>query len=159
MTRLLALLACASLLSPAVPPGDTRTAETAIPAAVPGTSEREPSRPSGAPAPSPAASAVPGPRPTNAPSANVSAPAHLSGMASTYGPGWNGWIALPQGPGHTVRVCGRGGCLTVTSNDAGPSLARQREGRVIDLDVRAFEKVCGARWTIGLCPVTVTAVP
>ena len=78
------------------------------------------------------------------------------GTASTYGPGYDGWLALPSGPGHRVRVCGAGGCIVRVSNDAGPSLAMQRLGRIVDLDVADFETVCGVPWTRGLCRVTVT---
>jgi hypothetical protein len=83
----------------------------------------------------------------------------LSGTASTYGPGWDGWLALPQGPGVHVRICGAGGCVLRTSTDAGPSLAMQRQGRIADLDVATFEAVCGVPWTAGLCSVTVTPIP
>lgn len=83
----------------------------------------------------------------------------VRGKASTYGDGWDGWIAWPDGPGWRLEVCGAGGCETVVSNDAGPSLAMQREGRIIDLDVPTFESVCAARWrVVGLCPVTVTVL-
>jgi hypothetical protein len=74
---------------------------------------------------------------------------------TTYGPGWDGWIAWPDGPGWRLRVCGAGGCRTVTSNDAGPSLAGQRKGRVIDVDVPTFEAVSGVRWTMGIAEVSV----
>ena len=80
----------------------------------------------------------------------------VAGVASTYGPGWDGWLALPEGPGVRVRICGAGGCLVRTSTDAGPSLAMQRKGRIVDLDVPTFEAVCGVPWTAGLCRVTVT---
>jgi hypothetical protein len=79
----------------------------------------------------------------------------VEGIASTYGPGWNGYLALPEGRGITVRVCGVATCAVRTSNDAGPSLAMQREGRVIDLDVPTFELVCGCSWRRGLIPVRV----
>lgn len=80
-----------------------------------------------------------------------------SGIASTYGPGWDGWIAWPDGPGWRLRVCGPGGCLTVVSTDAGPDKAMQRApyNRVIDLDVFSFEYVCAQPWRMGLCPVSV----
>ena len=81
----------------------------------------------------------------------------ISGIASTYGPGWDGWLALPQGPGVRVRICGSGGCVVRTSTDAGPSLALQRAGRIVDLDVPTFELVCGVAWTAGLCWVEVRA--
>lgn len=79
-----------------------------------------------------------------------------TGVASTYGPGWDGWLAVPEGPGIDVRVCGRGGCVTRVSTDAGPSRAMQRKGRIVDLDTSTFEAVCGVPWTRGLCRVTVS---
>lgn len=77
------------------------------------------------------------------------------GTASTYGPGYAGYLALPEGRGIKVEVCGPGRCIIRTSNDAGPSLAGQRAGRVIDLNVRDFELVCGCNWTKGLVKVRV----
>jgi len=99
--------------------------------------------------------AASGPMPTGSPR---TAPI-LRGTATTYGPGWDGWLALPQGPGVRVRICGAGGCVVRTSTDAGPSLAMQRQGRIADLDVTTFEAVCGVPWTRGLCRVTVTPIP
>jgi hypothetical protein len=78
-----------------------------------------------------------------------------SGSASTYGPGYAGYLALPEGPGHRVTICGPGGCITRTSNDAGPNKAMQRQGRIADLNVADFEAVCGCPWTRGLVHVTV----
>jgi hypothetical protein len=34
----------------------------------------------------------------------------------------------------------------------------QRAGRIIDLDVPTFERVCAVPWTRGLCRVTVERV-
>ena len=82
----------------------------------------------------------------------------VAGIASTYGPGWDGWIAWPSGPGWRMRVCGPGGCIVVVTTDAGPDLAMQRAGRVVDLDVPTFELVAGADWTIGLTKVSVTVL-
>ena len=82
----------------------------------------------------------------------------VAGIASTYGPGWDGWIAWPNGPGWRLRVCGPGGCVVVVTSDAGPDLAMQRAGRVVDLDVPSFEVVAGGAWTIGLTRVTVTVL-
>jgi hypothetical protein len=82
----------------------------------------------------------------------------VAGIASTYGPGWDGWIAWPSGPGWRLRVCGPGGCVVVVTTDAGPDLAMQRAGRVVDLDVPSFEVVAGGAWTIGLTRVTVTVL-
>lgn len=77
-----------------------------------------------------------------------------SGVASTYG--YDGLLALPEGPGHRVRVCGPAACIVRTSNDAGPSKAMQRAGRIVDLGATDFNIVCGCRWqTKGLVRVTV----
>ncbi|HSW41308.1 MAG TPA: hypothetical protein VLM76_02235 [Patescibacteria group bacterium] len=102
-----------------------------------------------------AASPSPVARPSVAPPRRTG----VSGIASTYGPGWDGWLALPAGPGIRVRICGAGGCAVRTSNDAGPDLAMQRAGRIADLDVPTFEYVCGVPWRIGLCHVTVETLP
>lgn len=82
------------------------------------------------------------------------------GTASTYGKGYNGWLALPEGPGHRVEICsthsGTKKCLVRTSNDAGPDLAMQRAGRIADLDIATFEYLCGCQWNrVGLIEVTV----
>lgn len=78
------------------------------------------------------------------------------GVASTYGAGYEGYLALPEGPGHRVRVTGPGGSIVRVSNDAGPSLEMQRAGRVIDLDTSDFNTVCGCNWAIkGLVKVKV----
>jgi len=121
-----------------------------------GTSDLEQSgAPSRAASQSPASSRpVPAPRGTPRPLDRVT----REGIASTYGEGWDGWIAWPGGPGYRLRVCGAGGCRTVTSNDAGPDRAMQRRGRIIDLDVPTFEHVCGVPWRYGLCPVVVTVL-
>ncbi len=78
------------------------------------------------------------------------------GIASTYGPGFNGLLALPEGPGHKVKVCGPKASITKVSNDTGPNHAMQLLGRVVDLDVPSFQIVCGCAWTIGLVKVSVT---
>lgn len=80
------------------------------------------------------------------------------GVASTYGPGWDGWLAWPGGPGWKLRVCGPASCVVVVTTDAGPDRAMQRAGRVVDLDVSTFERVAGAPWTIGLTKVTITVL-
>jgi hypothetical protein len=82
----------------------------------------------------------------------------VEGIASTYGPGYNGWLALPEGKGFRVRICSTatGICAVRTSNDAGPSKAMQRAGRVADLDVATFEALCLCNWrSKGLIRVTV----
>ena len=73
------------------------------------------------------------------------------------GPGFgHGYLALPEGKGHRVRICGDGGCLTMTSTDAGPDKAMQRAGRVCDLNDWAWAKVTGLPLSRGLGIVTVT---
>jgi len=96
--------------------------------------------------------------PDRAPHAVVQRPqaAHhglASWMPERYG---RTYLALPQGPGHRVTICGAGGCLTMTSTDAGPSKASQRRGRVADIGVLTFERICGVPRSAGLCRVTVS---
>ena len=88
----------------------------------------------------------------------ASKPRSMVGIASTYGPGWDGWLAWPGGPGWKLRVCGPAKCVVIVTTDAGPDRAMQRAGRVVDLDVPTFERVAGAPWTIGLTRVTVTVL-
>jgi len=90
------------------------------------------------------------PQPINPATNTVYPHAISSGIASTYGPGFDGYLALPQGPGIPVRICGNLGCVTKTSNDEGPVPSLHR---VADLDVPTFEAVCGP-WRMGLCAVT-----
>ena len=96
---------------------------------------------------------VPAVRSSVKPSPSV---ASLAGTASTYGPGFDGYLALPAGRGIHVRICGAGGCIDRVSNDKGPVPSLHR---VADLDVADFEKVCGCPWTMGLCRVTVEVLP
>ena len=86
----------------------------------------------------------------------VDRPVATVGTASTYGPGFDGYLALPAGRGIHVRICGAGGCIDRVSNDKGPVPSLHR---VADLDVADFEKVCGCPWTMGLCRVTVEVLP
>ena len=78
------------------------------------------------------------------------------GTASTYGPGFDGYLALPAGRGIHVRICGAGGCIDRVSNDTGPVPSLHR---VADLDVADFEAVSGLPWTRGLCRVSVEVLP
>jgi hypothetical protein len=78
-----------------------------------------------------------------------------TGDASTYGPGWAGWTAIPEGPGYRIRVCGPSDCAELTTTDTGPD-QRIHPERVVDLDVPTFEDVCGVPWRMGACPVSVT---
>jgi hypothetical protein len=78
--------------------------------------------------------------------------ASVTGTASTYGPGFDGYLALPVGPGIHVRICGAGGCIDRVSNDTGPVPSLHR---VADLNVADFQSVSGLPWTRGLCRVSV----
>jgi len=64
------------------------------------------------------------------------------------------YLALPGGRGLHVRICAAM-CLHLVSNDAGPDLAMQREGRVADIGVLNWERICGVPRSRGLCRVTV----
>jgi hypothetical protein len=118
-----------------------------------------------APALPPSSLTTPERKPTSSPSlrriAAVRVPtatvtAVQRGTASTYGPAFGSdWLAVPQGPGVRVRVCGAARCIERVSTDAGPDLSQQRAGRIVDLSVRDFELVTGLDWTRGLAPVTV----
>lgn len=79
-----------------------------------------------------------------------------SHYAASFGPRW---LALPEGPGVRVRVTGPGGSVVRTSNDAGPDLAMQRAGRVVDLSWADFMAICGCTVDLGLIPVTVEYLP
>lgn len=79
-----------------------------------------------------------------------------TGVASHMGTSAHfGYLALPAGPGQRVAIRGPIGCVERVSTDAGPDLAMQRRGRIADLYVGDFEKVCGPRW-LGVCKVSVT---
>ncbi len=120
------------------------------------------SSPVGAPGSSPAPVRSPAAPSTGVPSSPAAAVsgAVQRGTASTYGPAFGpGWLAVPQGPGVQVRICGAARCIERTSTDAGPDLAMQRLGRIVDLSVRDFELVTGLSWTRGLAPVSVEYLP
>jgi hypothetical protein len=74
------------------------------------------------------------------------------GIASTYGPGYDYYVALPEGSGIRVEVCGPAGCIIRVSNDCGPSLSMQKIGRVIDLNLSDFEAI-GGSYVLGLVSV------
>lgn len=78
-----------------------------------------------------------------------------SWMPERYG---STYLALPDGPGLRVRICGPGDCVVMVSNDAGPDLAMQRRGRVADIAVGVWERVCGVSRALGLCPVSVVVM-
>ena len=85
------------------------------------------------------------------PAAIVATPVVRTGLASTYGPAYSeAWVAIPQGAGWRIRVCGAGGCRTLVTTDTGPTIP----DRIVDLPVGAFEAICGVPWTRGLCRVS-----
>lgn len=66
------------------------------------------------------------------------------------------YLAIPEGPGHRVRIIGPAGAVTVTSTDAGPALFRQRQGRIGDLALGLWARVCGrSRIPRGYCDATI----
>lgn len=67
--------------------------------------------------------------------------------AESYGPLY---LAIPEGPGFDVRICGPLDCLERVSTDAGPELWLQRKGRIGDLSSRDFLTICGPL-SAGLC--------
>lgn len=81
------------------------------------------------------------------------------GTASFVDPSFGArYLALPQGPGHHVRICDRRmrRCVWRVSTDAGPSLQRQREGRVADVSFADFRWLCRCDpWAKGLLRVMV----
>ena len=111
----------------------------------------------------PIAVSTPTPRPSASPRPTAKpVPVKVrTGIASTYGNGYDGWLALPEGPGIRVRICGPAACIIRVSNDAGPDLAMQRKGRIVDLSGPDFNRICGCRWqTVGLLRgVTVEYLP
>lgn len=105
----------------------------------------------------PVAVATPTPTPTLAQTLGPIEQVHpvLVGIASTYGPGYDGLLAVPirSWRGSRVRVCWEGNCVTGRVNDLGPTV----KGRVVDLDLKRFEKLCKCSWRVGLLNnVTVT---
>jgi len=62
------------------------------------------------------------------------------------------YLAIPIGPGHRVTVCGPADCVELVSTDAGPDLERQREGRIADVAVGLWERICGVDRRFGGCP-------
>lgn len=66
---------------------------------------------------------------------------------ASYGPRY---LAIPEGRGFDVRVCGPLGCLERVSTDAGPALWLQRTGRIGDVSSADFVVICGPLGP-GLC--------
>ena len=122
-------------------------------------------RPSG----SSAASLLPGTPPGSAGRAASREPAavvedtppatSLTGLASFVDPSFGRrYLALPSGPGHLARICSRiHRCVWRRSTDAGPSLQRQREGRIADVSYGDFRWLCACDpWAVGILPVVVS---
>lgn len=61
------------------------------------------------------------------------------------------YLAIPLGPGVRVRICGPAACITATSTDGGPNRAMLLAGRIADLDIPRWERVCGVPASAGLC--------
>lgn len=62
-----------------------------------------------------------------------------------------GYLAIPIGPGHLVTICGPAACWTTISTDAGPAPERLRAGRIADVAVGWWERICGLPRTRGTC--------
>ncbi len=71
------------------------------------------------------------------------------GQASTYGPGFPGYIAVPHHGRWLVKIIWHGRYVIRQTNDYGPD-RRLFPARVIDLDVATFEALSGRSWTAGL---------
>lgn len=133
-------LACLALLGPPPPVSEGRAYYS-------------PPDPTAAPPPpNPGPTEVVTPVPVSTP-APVVRSGFMSWMPEKYGARY---LALPQGAGHRVRVCGVR-CITIRSNDIGP-VQRIFPDRVADLGVVLWEQVCGLPRSRGLCPVTVTFI-
>jgi hypothetical protein len=66
-----------------------------------------------------------------------------TGIVTHMGPGYPAnYLALPIGPGHRVRLCGPRQCLVLTSTDAGPNRASLEAGRIADVSVELFARLC-----------------
>lgn len=121
-----------------------------------------PSAPQGTERATLARTVEPTPTPSPTPNPATTAPPATAwtraGIASTYGPGFDGYIASPDWPrGSILEICGPGACVLRVTNDVGPDQSIHPD-RVVDLDVQTFEVVCAVDWTRGLCPVVVTLV-
>lgn len=75
-----------------------------------------------------------------------------------------GYVAIPIGPGHRIRICGPADCVDVTSTDAGPNHKMLVAGRIADLALRStageswWERICGVPKRFGLCPGSWTLI-
>jgi hypothetical protein len=123
-------------------PGADYSAAALVPGApqaavAPASPESEHVRPRGAPSSEPAGRTVTTERLNPM-------PATRSGIWSYADPSHGPlYLAIPEGRGWRVTVCGPLACLERTSTDAGPDLFLQRKGRIGDLSWRDFLAVCG----------------
>jgi hypothetical protein len=64
----------------------------------------------------------------------------------------SGYLAIPEGPGWIVLVCGPLDCFEAVSTDAGPELWLQKRphNRIGDLSAAMFQRACGSL-SAGLC--------
>lgn len=79
----------------------------------------------------------------------------LAWADESHGPGY---LAIPIGPGYRVRVCGPAACVVMRSTDAGPNHERLEAGRIADVAVGTWERICGVPRRFGLCPGSWTVV-
>jgi hypothetical protein len=100
--------------------------------------------PHGAPTPLPTPAVAP------APSLGTAADVTWSGIVNYAEPRHGRfYLAIPDGPGVRVRICGPAGCLDRTSTDAGPALHMQRAGRIADLNSVDWERISGVPLRFG----------
>lgn len=52
------------------------------------------------------------------------------------------YLAIPIGPGIRVQVCGPARCLSLVSTDAGPNRAMLLRGRIADVSIPLFRRLC-----------------
>jgi hypothetical protein len=108
---------------------------------------------SSVPAPSPTAAGQVGvtdtsPEPTGAVGSVAEGRHGIIAYATIGGPGY---LAIPIGPGHLVKICGPAACWTTVSTDAGPNHERLLAGRIADVAVGQWERICGRSRTRGTC--------
>lgn len=73
-----------------------------------------------------------------------------SGIVNYADPSHGRWyLAIPDGKGVRVEICGPSGCLIRTSTDAGPALHMQRAGRIADLNSVDWAEISGVPLRFG----------
>lgn len=88
------------------------------------------------------------PEPTGAVGSPAEGRQGIIAYATIGGPGY---LAIPIGPGHLVTICGPAACWTTVSTDAGPNHERLLAGRIADVAVGQWERICGQQRTAGTC--------